>query len=171
MHLFNHGIAKGGIFLLIGGIVAATVDRNAVSPAPTFDRLAGLAKRMPLTCFGIVIGGLSLIGVPGTAGFVSKWYLILAAMEKGQWWLVGAILLSSLLAVAYVWRFVEVAYFRPSPAGDQVRAHLRNEAPMSMLIPAWLLIAATIWFGLDTSFTVGSALEAAQQLVKNGSGR
>lgn len=171
VHLFNHGIAKGGIFLLIGGIVAATAGKHAVPPAPTFDRLAGLAKRMPLTCFGIVIGGLSLIGVPGTAGFVSKWYLILAAMEKGQWWLVGAILLSSLLAAAYVWRFVEVAYFRPSPVGDQVRAHLRNEAPMSMLIPAWLLIAATIWFGLDTSFTVGSALEAAQQLVKNGSGR
>ncbi len=171
VHLFNHGIAKGGIFLLIGGIVVATAGKHAVPPAPTFDHLAGLARRMPLTCFGIVIGGLSLIGVPGTAGFVSKWYLILAAMEKGQWWLVGAILLSSLLAAAYVWRFVEVAYFRPSPAGDQVRAHLRNEAPMSMLIPAWLLIAATIWFGLDTSFTVGSALEAAQQLVKNGGGR
>jgi multicomponent Na+:H+ antiporter subunit D len=46
--------------------------------------------------------------VPGTAGFVSKWYLILAALEKGQWWLVFLIVLSSLLAVAYVWRFVEV---------------------------------------------------------------
>jgi multicomponent Na+:H+ antiporter subunit D len=108
-----------------------------------------------------------LIGVPGTAGFISKWYLILAAMEKGQWWLVGAILLSSLLAVAYVWRFVEVAYFRAPAAGNETRA----EAPLALLIPAWLLIAATIWFGLDTSFTVGSALEAAQQLVKNGSGR
>ena len=170
VHLFNHGIAKGGIFLLIGGIVAtmaATAGKHAVAPAPTFERLAGLSRRMPLTCFGIVIGGLSLIGVPGTAGFISKWYLILAAMEKGQWWLVGAILLSSLLAVAYVWRFVEVAYFRAPAAGNETRA----EAPLALLIPAWLLIAATIWFGLDTSFTVGSALEAAQQLVKNGSGR
>lgn len=139
------------------------VPPGAVPPAPTFDRLEGLAKRMPLTCFGIVIAGLSLIGVPGTAGFISKWYLILAALEKGQFWLVGAILLSSLLAVAYVWRFVEVAYFRAPPAGFEKR-----EAPLSMLIPALLLVAATIWFGLDTSITVGSALDAAQQLVKIG---
>ncbi|MDP1607002.1 MAG: monovalent cation/H+ antiporter subunit D family protein [Rhodocyclaceae bacterium] len=177
VHLLNHGVAKAAIFLLIGGIVArmATaanrdavpmlrgVPADAVSPEPTFDRLAGLSKRMPLTCFGIVIAGLSLIGVPGTAGFVTKWYLIIAAMEQGQWWLVGVILLSSLLAVAYVWRFVEVAYFRAAPEGSE-----KNEAPLAMLIPAWLLVIATLWFGLDTSFTVGTALDAAQELVKNG---
>jgi multicomponent Na+:H+ antiporter subunit D len=166
VHLFNHGIAKGAIFLLIGGIVANMITRDAVPPAPTFDRLAGLAKRMPLTCFGIVLAGLSLIGVPGTAGFVSKWYLIIAAMEQGQFWLVGAILLSSLLAIAYVWRFVETAYFRAAPEGTPTT---RNEAPLGLLLPAWLLVIATIWFGLDTSFTIGSALEAAQQLVRNGS--
>jgi multicomponent Na+:H+ antiporter subunit D len=156
VHLFNHGVTKAAIFLLIGGIVA-------VSPGPTFDKLSGLAKRMPLTCFGIVVAGLSLIGVPGTAGFVSKWTLIVAALEKEQFWLVGAILLSSLLAVAYVWRFVEVAYFRPAPEGSA-----KQEAPLALLIPAWALVIATIWFGLDTSFTVGTAAEAAQQLVKVG---
>lgn len=164
MHLFNHGIAKGGIFLLTGGIVATLTTRQGSPPAPTLDHLGGLAKRMPLTCFGIVVGGLSLIGVPGTAGFISKWYLVLAAMEKNQWWLVGAILLSSLLAVAYVWRFVEVAYFSEAPAGQEAR----GEARLSLLIPAWLLIAGTVWFGLDTSFTVGSALDAAQHLMRNG---
>lgn len=156
VHLFNHGVTKAAIFLLIGCIVA-------VSPGPTFDKLSGLAKRMPLTCFGIVIAGLSLIGVPGTAGFVSKWYLIVAALEKEQFWLVGAILLSSLLAVAYVWRFVEVAYFKPAPEGSA-----KQEAPLALLIPAWILVVATIWFGLDTSFTVGTAAEAAQQLVRVG---
>lgn len=166
VHLFNHGISKGAIFLLIGGLVIASANKSTVPPAPTFDRLAGLAKRMPLTCFGIVIGGLSLIGVPGTAGFISKWYLILAALEKGQFWLVGAILLSSLLAVVYVWRFVEVAYFRPPPAGHE--ASVRNEAPLALLLPALLLVIATIWFGFDTLFTVGSASEAAQHLVKIG---
>jgi len=144
-------------------MVIGLAGRGAVSPVLTFDRLAGLAQRMPLTCFGIVIAGMSLIGVPGTAGFVSKWYLILAAMEKGQFWIVGAILLSSLLAVVYVWRFVEVAYFKPAPEGAS-----KQEAPLSMLIPAWILVIATIWFGLDTSFTVGTATEAALQLVKVG---
>ena len=156
VHLFNHGVTKAAIFLLIGCIVA-------VSPGPTFDKLSGLAKRMPLTCFGIVVAGLSLIGVPGTAGFVSKWTLIVAALEKAQYWLVGAILLSSLLAVAYVWRFVEVAYFKPAPEGAT-----KQEAPLSLLIPAWILVIATVWFGLDTSFTVATAAEAAQQLIKVG---
>lgn len=161
-HLFNHGLAKGAIFLLIGGIVAQMTMRPGVTPAPTLDRLAGLGRQMPFTCFGIVVGGLSLIGVPGTAGFISKWYLVLAALEKGQWWLAGAILLSSLLAVAYVWRFVEVVYFRePSPAHKTV-----SEAPLALLLPAVLLIAATLWFGFDTSFTVGSALDAAEQLLR-----
>ena len=161
-HIFNHGIAKGAIFLLIGGIVAGMTTRPGVTPALTFDRLAGLGRQMPVTCFGIVIGGLSLIGVPGTAGFISKWYLVLAAMEKGQWWLVGAILASSLLAVAYVWRFVEVAYFREPP----VHHKAVSEAPLSLLLPAALLIAATLWLGFDTSFTVGSALDAAEQLLR-----
>lgn len=161
-HIFNHGIAKGAIFLLIGGIVAGMTTRPGVTPALRLDRLAGLGRQMPLTCFGIVIGGLSLIGVPGTAGFISKWYLVLAAMEKGQWWLVGAILASSLLAVAYVWRFVEVAYFREPP----IHHKAVGEAPLRLLLPAALLIAATLWLGFDTSFTVGSALDAAEQLLR-----
>lgn len=165
VHLFNHGIAKAAIFLLVGGLVLGISRGSAVPSAPTFDRLAGIARRMPLTCLGIVIAGLSLIGVPGTAGFISKWYLILAAMEQGRFWLAGAIVLSSLLAVAYVWRFVEVAYFRMP--GAQLES--TREVPLSLLVPAWLLVIATVWFGVDTSLTLGSALDAAQELVKVGS--
>lgn len=161
-HLLNHGIAKAAIFLLIGGLILGITKSHAAPAAPTFDRLAGLAKRMPLTSFGIVLAGLSLVGVPGTAGFVSKWYLILAALEQGQFWLVGAIVLSSLLAFAYLWRFVEVAYFSASAdANNTVK-----EAPLSLLLPAWLLVIATVWLGLDSSLTIGSALDAAQQLLK-----
>ena len=163
MHLFNHGIAKGAVFLLTGGIVASMTTRQGIPPAPTFDRLEGLWQRMPLTSLGIVIAGLSLIGVPGTAGFITKWHLILAAMEKGQWWLVVAILLSSLLAITYVWRFIEVAYFREPSAGPEAL----SEAPLALLIPAWVLVVATVWFGFDTSFSLGSALDAAQQMMRN----
>lgn len=153
-HLFNHGVTKGAIFLLLGGVALRMGGCSLV-------RVQGLARVMPLTSFGIVLCGLSLIGVPGTAGFVSKWYLLLAALEKGQWWLVFLILGSSLLAVAYVWRFVETAYFKPLRADCTDR----TEAPLSMLLPAGLLVAAVIYFGLDTRFTVGSAAEAASALL------
>ncbi|MGH8634882.1 MAG: proton-conducting transporter membrane subunit, partial [Burkholderiales bacterium] len=116
----------------------------------------------PWTAAGLVIGGLSLIGVPGTVGFVSKWYLILAALERGRWWLAALVLVSSLLALVYVWRVVELCYFRePSPQLAQVR-----EAPLSMLIPAWLLVAACVFFGLETGATVGTASRAAQALLE-----
>ena len=75
--------------------------------------MAGLGKRMPWTMAAFVAGGLSLIGVPLTAGFVSKWYLILAALERDWWWAAALILVSSLLAIIYVWRVIEAAYFRP----------------------------------------------------------
>lgn len=150
VHLFNHGVTKGAIFLLLGGVAV-------VMGGTSLARIQGLGRRMPLTSFGIVLCGLSLVGVPGTAGFVSKWYLILAALEKGQWWLVFLIVASSLLAAAYVWRFVEAAYFR-EPRQDTADG---GALPWSMALPAGLLVAATVYFGLDTSFTVGSAAQAA----------
>ena len=157
VHIFNHAITKGGLFLLIGGAVA-------VVGGSSLSRLSGLARTMPLTSFGIVLCGLSLIGVPGTAGFVSKWMLILAALEKQQWWLVMAIVASSLLAVVYVWRFVEVAYFRP-PRGD---LRTPGEAPLRMLIPSGTLVAAVVYFGFETSLSLGSAASAAALLLGVG---
>jgi multicomponent Na+:H+ antiporter subunit D len=154
VHLFNHGITKGAIFMLLGGVVVSM-------GGATLAQVQGMGRRMPLTSLALVLCGLSLIGIPGTAGFISKWYLMLAALEKGQWWLVALILLSSLLAIAYVWRFVEAAYFH------EPREHLqaRGEAPWPMLVPSLLLVAAVLYFGLDTSFTIGSASQAAVQLT------
>jgi len=154
VHLFNHGVTKGAVFLLLGCVAV-------VMGGTSLARIQGLGRRMPMTSFGIVLCGLSLIGVPGTAGFVTKWYLILAAIEKGQWTVVFLIVVSSLLAVAYVWRFVEAAYLRLPRSDIDATAAVR----WSMAIPAALLVVATVAFGLDTSFTVGSAAQAAAQLM------
>jgi multicomponent Na+:H+ antiporter subunit D len=154
VHLFNHGVTKGAIFMLLG-CVALGVGGTSLT------RVQGLGKRMPLTSFGIVIGGLSLMGVPGTAGFISKWYLLLAALEKGQWWLVFLIVLSSLLAAVYVWRFVEAAYFR-APRQDTANV---AATPWLMSVPTAILVVATVYFGLDTSFTLGTASDAAAALL------
>jgi len=154
VHLANHALTKGGIFLLLGGVA---VSMGGVSLA----RVQGMARVMPLTSFGIVICGLSLIGVPGTVGFISKWYLIVAAIEKGQWWLVFLIVISSMISVVYVGRFVEAAYFQAPREG--VRG--RREAPLAMLLPSGLLVFATVCFGLATSTTLGAASLAAAELL------
>jgi multicomponent Na+:H+ antiporter subunit D len=153
-HLFNHGITKGALFLLAGGIAMRC-------GATSFAAVAGLGRRMPLTSFGIVLAGLSLIGIPATAGFTTKWYLILGALERGAWWLAALIVASSLIAVAYVWRFVEAAYLQaPGPEAPR-----EGEMPISMLLPAWLMVAACIYFGLETSFNIGYAQRAAEFLM------
>lgn len=154
LHLFNHGIAKGAVFLLLG-IVAYAIGSTQLS------HLKGLGKTMPLTSAGIVIAGLALIGVPGTNGFISKWYLLLAAINDGQWWLAFLVVSSSLLAIAYVWRFVEIAYLQP-PDAD---AHLIRTLPFTLVLPAAVLVVATVYFGIDTRFTVGAATGAVELML------
>ena len=154
LHLFNHATMKGGMFLALGCVF------YRIGSVKIGD-MEGLGREMPWTMAAFVAGGLGLIGVPLTVGFISKWYLIQAALEQGWWLLAVLVLLASLLAVIYIWRVVEAAYFRPTPAG---RAAV-SEAPLSMLIPTWVLIGASIYFGIHTDLSVGVARRAAQMLL------
>ncbi|WP_207062965.1 monovalent cation/H+ antiporter subunit D family protein [Motiliproteus sp. SC1-56] len=157
LHLFNHALMKGALFLALGALSYRVGTLRIGS-------LAGLGRRMPWSSAALVIGGLSLVGVPPTAGFISKWYLILGALESGWWPLALLILAGSLLALVYVWRLVEAAYFaRPLPGPTEV-----SEAPLTLLLPVWALVLANLYFGLNTSLTVGIAQRAAAQLTGAG---
>lgn len=155
LHVFNHGLMKGALFMVLGA-VAYRMGGTELS------NMKGLAKTMPLTFWAFVFGGLSLIGVPLTVGFVSKWHLILAAIELGWWPIVVVILAGSMLAVVYVGRVVEAGFFG-EPADSTKR-----EAPAGLLIPIWVLIFANIYFGIDTRLTVDIAEAAAAQLMAGG---
>jgi len=153
LHMFNHALMKGAIFLAL----AAVIYRIGNVELKSFR---GLGRQMPLTMAAIVIGGLSLIGAPLTVGFVSKWYLLTALVEQGWWPIAVLILLGSMLAVVYVWRVIEVAYFK-EPLQQNIKV---KEAPMSFLIPIWTLVIANIYFGIDTRLSVQVAQAAAQSL-------
>ncbi|MCC2111909.1 MAG: monovalent cation/H+ antiporter subunit D family protein [Hyphomicrobiales bacterium] len=157
VHLFNHAVTKGALFLVLGIVFycAATVK---------VEDLAGLGRRMPVTMAAFVIAGLSLIGVPGTAGFISKWYLVAAALEKGWWWLAFLIVASSVIAVIYVGRVVEILWFR-TPTTTVAEA--RRPSPV-MVAVAWLMVAATVYFGIDTNLTAAIASRAAETLLVGG---
>ena len=151
VHLVNHGLTKAALFMGVGLLLLHT-------RSTFYDQIAGFGRRMPITGAVIVIAGLSLIGVPGTVGFISKWQLVSGAFELGYWWLAALILMSSLLAIAYVWRVVEVLYLQGGSSE-------RLKEPMIMVIPAVILAGACIWFGVDTTFTLDVARQAADVLL------
>jgi multicomponent Na+:H+ antiporter subunit D len=156
VHVFNHALMKSALFMAIGCVVYRI-------GAQSLDSVAGLGRRMPWTFGAFAIAGLSLVGVPLTAGFVSKWYLLLAILERGWWPLAALVVVTSLMAVVYVGKVLEVAWFR-SPRDGTVAARAR-EAPVMMLAPLWLLVLANLWFGVETSLSVGVARTAAASLL------
>jgi len=157
VHIVNHAIVKTSLFMAVGCILF----RIGHTHAPSFDNLF---KRMPFTCVAFAISGLGLIGVPLTVGFVSKFTLIGAAMDRGFWPLAVLILISSLLAVIYVGRVIEIMLFRQSrEAGEQSTG--MSEAPLSMLLPLYLLVIVGLYFGINGSETLEVASAAARQLL------
>jgi multicomponent Na+:H+ antiporter subunit D len=104
--------------------------------------LAGLYKKMPVTMTAFTVGALSMIGVPPTAGFFSKWYLILGAIDAGRYHFMAALLVSSLVNAILFFRVIEIAYFEPKSVhhGGAAEKVTIDEAPFSMLLP--LIIAA-----------------------------
>lgn len=153
VHLFNHAVTKGALFMVAGCFVLSAGTSSISS-------LRGIGRDMPWTTAAFVAGGLSLIGLPLTVGFISKWYLVQASLELGWWPVALLIMASSLLAVIYVWRVVEAAYLQPAPKGVT-----RREAPLSMLVPAWILVGLSIWFGIDATLTTTAASRAADTLI------
>ena len=165
LHIMNHAVMKGALF-----IAAASVRyRTGESSVDSFTRLG---RTMPLTMGAFTVAGLSMIGIPPTAGFFSKWWVAQAGTEMGagaeQWAVVAVVLGSSMLTAAYVFRVLERAYLRPAqhePAaasghtgakgdgGSQAEpsneaAAGGGEAPLDMALPAAALAVATIVLGL-----------------------
>ncbi|PID47316.1 MAG: cation:proton antiporter [Proteobacteria bacterium] len=156
LHLFNHALMKGGLFLAVGAIAYQMGGTR-------LEHLRGAGKAMPYTMAAFTVGVFSLIGVPLTVGFISKWYLILATIEAGYWLLTIIVLISSLLAAIYTWRLLESAYFKPRPVG----APEVKEAPLSLLIPTGILIGANLYFGIRSE-NISVIARSAAELLSGG---
>jgi multicomponent Na+:H+ antiporter subunit D len=157
VHIFNHALAKGALFLAIACLATRYSSLR-------LENLAGAARRMPWTMGAFVLAGFSLVGVPGTAGFISKWYLMTAALDHGSVGvvLVMAIVISSLIALAYVWRVIEAAYF-----GEPKGAASGGEAPVGILAVTWIAALANLYYGLAPSLPVTLASTAAESLLRH----
>ncbi len=136
-HVAAHAIIKTLLFLSAGAIIYKTGLRK-------LNDLKGIGKKMPITCMALVIGALSVTGVPGTVGFWAKWYVINGAFESGQIFFAIALLAGALMVFAYYIKIINVIFFR-IPEGMDTKI---EEAPLSMLIPIIVLAASCMVYGL-----------------------
>lgn len=165
--LLNDALMKGTLFFTVGAVVYRT-------GATKIESYRGLGKKMPLTMAAFTIAALSMTGIPLTVGFVSKWYLAVASIEVGMWWLVPVILLSSLLTAIYFWRIIDNIWFKSAPGaedhghGQESRPALvrSNDAPASMLIPTFTAAVLCVIFGVFAYAPVSLAEKAAVILLK-----
>jgi multicomponent Na+:H+ antiporter subunit D len=154
VHIANHALIKGGLFMAVGAFFLAIGSRVSV------QSMTGIGRKMPITATAFLICGLSLIGLPLTAGFISKLYLVRALLEIDSFVIVALVLASSAMSVVYLWKIVEVMWIRPAPIDD-----LDIKENPALFIPLWIIAGANIWLGLDASLLVTGAEAAAKALL------
>ncbi|MBI4229503.1 MAG: monovalent cation/H+ antiporter subunit D family protein [Planctomycetes bacterium] len=137
-HITFHAVAKITLFLCAGSIYVSTHKTE-------IRQLSGLASRMPWTMAAFTLASLSIVGIPLTGGFVSKWHLALGALDRGGLPLLSVLLLGSILAAGYLGSIVYKAYFEKCPPQD--RAEEVREIPW-MVVPLTITAAASLVLGI-----------------------
>ena len=147
----THGVAKAAMLLAITCMAESAADAEVVRAGdgepppmghdPELDRLAGSATRRPVALLAFGVAALSLVGLPPTGGFIAKWYLLLGAVALDRWWIVGTIVLATLLTAAYLTRFLLPAFATPEESPPTRAWDARD-------VVALLLAATTLVFGL-----------------------
>lgn len=142
LHLVNDVFMTLCVFLAVGNLLFRMPGCSEV-------HLKGAFARMPFTMGALVAGGLSIIGVPPTAGFFSKWYLLLGALKAGHWGFLAALILSSFASLAIFFRAFEWAYFSSSQRGHgHQEKQAFQEAPAQMVVPLVVVAAIIVALGI-----------------------
>jgi multicomponent Na+:H+ antiporter subunit D len=142
LHILNDALMTFALFLVLGNILYL---RKQVG----FTNLQGLFAAMPWTMAGLVLAGLSIIGVPPTCGFFSKWYLVLGAFEAGAYHFAAALIISSLVCAVLFFKVFEICFFEPmADSHDHHETAVMTEAPVSMLVPLGVVSTAIVAAGV-----------------------
>ena len=152
LHIAVHAFGKITLFMAAGAIYTAAHKIN-------ISQLDGIGKRMPWTMGAFAIGALSMIGLPPAGGFLSKWYMLLGALEAGQIFALAVIIVSTLLNAAYFLPIVYAAFLKPETSG--AHDHKHGEAPLPILIALGITASATVLL----FFFPNLALQLAGMLV------
>lgn len=150
MHIAAHAVSKITLFFAAGSIYTAA-HKTEIS------QLDGIGRRMPWTMGAFAIGSLAMIGLPPTAGFLSKWFLLEGAMTTAQWFAVAVVFVSTVLNAAYFLPIVFRAFLHAPPEGSQ--AH--GEAPWPIVVA----LCATAGATLGLFFFPGVPLALSQMMI------
>jgi len=150
LHIVAHAFGKITLFFAAGAIYVAAKKTEV-------HELAGIGQRMPWTMAAFTIGALSMIGVPPTGGFVSKWYILAGAIQADNFVAMITIVLSTVLNAAYFLPIIYAAWFLPV-ADSEKPAH--GEAPWPMVLALCTTAALTIAFFLFNA----TVIELASQI-------
>jgi multicomponent Na+:H+ antiporter subunit D len=134
IHLAAHAVSKITLFFAAGSI-------HTAAHLTEVSQLDGIGRRMPWTMGAFAVGALGMIGVPPTAGFLGKWFILAGAMQTANWWAVAVIVVSTLLNAAYFLPIVFRAFFF-EPAGPHGRRS--GEAPLPVVAALTATAAATL---------------------------
>jgi formate hydrogenlyase subunit 3/multisubunit Na+/H+ antiporter MnhD subunit len=146
IQVLAHGLAKAAMFLSAGTLMlAAGSDELA--------RVAGAIGRLPLTLTSFGLAGITIMGLPPSAGFVAKWQLAQAALAAGRWWWVVVLVAGGLLAAAYVFRVLRLGFAPSDPNAEA------QPVPRALELPAFALAVASVALGL-ASGPLGALLDA-----------
>lgn len=155
LHIVNDAAMTLALFMAAGIFVWKTGEDSR-------DSLKGMFSKMPFTMAGFTLAALSVIGVPPTCGFFSKWYLISGGITAGQYGFVAALIFSSLVNAVLFFRIFEIAHFEPFKEHHHTASashhdshdsndHVIKEAPLEMLIPflavSFLLVVLGLYSG------------------------
>lgn len=124
-HILNHAVGKGCLFMCAGAIRQQEGARD-------IRDFVGLGKKMPYVCAAFTIAAFSMIGIPFTAGFASKVFLIIASLDAAQYPFVAVLLISGLLNLVYFWRVIDQMYFAGHRGADnpvEASAAMQDAAP------------------------------------------
>ncbi len=153
LHIMNDAVMMACMFLIVAAVAYKTGNKD-ISQVPNLN------KKMPFTMGAFVVAAISLVGLPPTCGFFSKWYLFLGTIEAEQWAFTGALLIGGLINAVLFFRIIETVYFKmrvehgssdgQTGAVSGHDAHeviVRDEAPFTMLMPILVLAGAILILG------------------------
>ncbi len=142
VHLVHQGLMKITLFFCAGNL-AETLGIHHVRD------MRGVGQRMPWTMAAFTVGAFGMIGIPPLAGFISKWYLGIGAIEAGQSWVIAVLVVSSLLNAAYFLPILYLAWFQLPPETWPERSVAgRFETGLALLAPPVVTAALALVVGL-----------------------